>query len=74
MLYAPTGSFAPTRVQGCFLSDDEVNRIVTHVRQANPSTYDPDMRLQFRPVPLLPRQPSRPPRLLTASLCSLWAA
>lgn len=43
MLYAPTGSFAPTRVQGCFLSDDEVNSIVTHVRQANPSTYDPDI-------------------------------
>ena len=43
MLYAPTGSFTPTRVQGCFLSDDEVNRIVTHVRQANPSTYDPDV-------------------------------
>jgi len=43
MLYAPTGSFAPTRVQGCFLSDDEVNRIVTHVKQANPSTYDPDI-------------------------------
>ena len=43
MLYAPTGSFAPTRVQGCFLSDDEVNRIVAHVKQANPSTYDPDI-------------------------------
>ena len=43
MLYAPTGSFTPTRVQGCFLSDDEVNRIVDHVRKANPSTYDPDI-------------------------------
>ena len=43
MLYSPTGSFAPTRVQGCFLSDDEVNRIVTHVKQANPCTYDPDI-------------------------------
>ena len=43
MLYLPTGSFAPTRVQGCFLSDDEVNRIVKHVRDANPSTYDPDI-------------------------------
>ena len=43
MLYLPTGSFAPTRVQGCFLSDEEVNRIVTHVRDANPSTYDPDI-------------------------------
>ena len=43
MLYLPTGSFAPTRVQGCFLSDEEVNNIVTHVRAANPSTYDPDI-------------------------------
>ena len=43
MLYLPTGSFAPTRVQGCFLSDEEVNNIVTHVRNANPSTYDPDI-------------------------------
>ena len=43
MLYLPTGSFAPTRVQGCFLSDDEVNRIVKHVKDANPSTYDPNI-------------------------------
>ena len=43
MLYLPTGSFAPTRVQGCFLSDEEVNRIVDHVRAANPASYDPDI-------------------------------
>ena len=43
MLYLPTGSFAPTRVQGCFLSDEEVNRIADHVRQANPCAYDPDV-------------------------------
>jgi S-DNA-T family DNA segregation ATPase FtsK/SpoIIIE len=43
MLYLPTGSFAPTRVQGCFLSDEEVNKIVDHVRRANPATYDPDI-------------------------------
>ncbi len=43
MLYLPTGSFAPTRVQGCFLSDEEVNQIAKHVREANPSTYDPDV-------------------------------
>ena len=43
MLYLPTGSFAPTRIQGCFLSDEEVNRIADHVRQANPSTYDPNV-------------------------------
>ena len=38
-----SGAFAPTRVQGCFLSDEEVNRIVKHVRDANPSVYDPDI-------------------------------
>ena len=43
MLYLPTGAFAPTRVQGCYLSDEEVNRIVKHVRDANPSTYDPNI-------------------------------
>ena len=43
MLYAPTGSFSPTRVQDCFLSDDEVNRIAKHVKEANPSTFDPDI-------------------------------
>ena len=43
MLYLPTGAFAPIRIQGCFLSDEEVNRIADHVRQANPSTYDPDI-------------------------------
>ena len=40
MLYLPTGSFAPTRVQGCFLSDEEVNRVVADVRKANPCVYD----------------------------------
>ena len=43
MLYLPTGSFAPTRLQGCYLSDDEVNRIAADVKRANPSTYDPDI-------------------------------
>ncbi len=43
MLYLPTGSFAPTRVQGCFLSDEEVNAVVADVRTNNPSTYDQDI-------------------------------
>lgn len=51
MLYLPTGAFAPTRVQGCFLSDEEVNRIVKHVRDANPSTYDPDILEKWKRSP-----------------------
>ncbi|MDO5434996.1 MAG: DNA translocase FtsK, partial [Clostridia bacterium] len=43
MLYLPTGAFAPTRIQGCYLSDGEVNRTVQQVRENNPSTYDPNI-------------------------------
>ena len=41
MLYMPTGEFTPIRVQGCFLSDDEVNRITDFIRESCPATYDP---------------------------------
>jgi S-DNA-T family DNA segregation ATPase FtsK/SpoIIIE len=35
MLYAPIGSSKPQRVQGCFVSDDEVERIVDFIRRKN---------------------------------------
>ena len=41
MLYMPTGEFTPIRVQGCFLSDPEVNRITDFIRENCPSDYDP---------------------------------
>ena len=41
MLYLPTGDFAATRVQGCFLSDPEVNRITDFIRENCPADYDP---------------------------------
>ena len=41
MLYMPTGEFTPIRVQGCFLSDGEVNRITDFIRENCPATYDP---------------------------------
>ncbi len=43
MLYMPTGEFAPTRVQGCFLSDPEVNRITDFIRENCPADYDPQV-------------------------------
>ncbi len=41
MLYMPTGEFTPIRVQGCFLSDPEVNRITDFIRENCPADYDP---------------------------------
>ncbi|MCR5481775.1 MAG: DNA translocase FtsK [Clostridia bacterium] len=36
MLYSPRGSGKPLRVQGTFISDDEVNRIIEHVKSQAP--------------------------------------
>jgi len=35
MLYAPLGFGKPFRVQGCFVSDEEVARVVAYVKAAN---------------------------------------
>lgn len=43
MLYMPTGEFTPIRVQGCFLSDDEVNRITEFIRENCEAEYDPNV-------------------------------
>jgi len=41
MLYLPTGEFAAIRIQGCFLSDGEVNHITDFIRDNCPADYDP---------------------------------
>ena len=43
MLYKPMGSFTPTRIQGCFLSDDEVNEVTEFIRSTCPAEYDPEI-------------------------------
>jgi len=40
MLFSPMGSSSPTRVQGCFVSDDEVAAIVHYVSQQQEASYD----------------------------------
>ncbi len=47
MLYQPTGDFTPTRVQGCYLSDDEVNDITDFIRSNCPGSYDPNVMEQL---------------------------
>ncbi len=43
MLYAPQGASKPTRVQGCFVSDEEVQRIVDYVRGQHKVEYNEDV-------------------------------
>lgn len=41
MLFSPVGSSKPTRVQGCFVSDEEIERVVTYINSAGaPPQYD----------------------------------
>lgn len=40
MLYLPIGSSKPTRVQGCFISDEEVDRLVAFIKSQGESQYD----------------------------------
>ena len=42
MLYAPVGAAKPQRVQGCFVSDQEVERVVDFIKEG------PDPRLRQR--------------------------
>ncbi len=40
MLFAPMGSSSPTRIQGCYVSDDEVEAIVKFVSSQQNAIYD----------------------------------
>ena len=47
MLYLPTGEFTPIRVQGCFMSDGEVNRVTDFIREHSEADYDPNVMEQL---------------------------
>ena len=40
MLFNPVGASKPTRVQGCFISDSEVENVVNHIKTQAQTTYN----------------------------------
>lgn len=40
MLYSPIGASKPVRVQGCFISDEEVEELCSYVKKQGESQYD----------------------------------
>lgn len=40
MLFSPVGASKPTRVQGCFISDSEVESVVEHIKSQAQSDYN----------------------------------
>lgn len=47
MLWFPLGSGKPLRVQGCFISDEEVTAVVSSVKQNSTADYDDDIMEQI---------------------------
>ena len=43
MLYAPLGGGKPQRIQGCFVSDGEVEEVVKFVKQSGQADYDQEI-------------------------------
>ncbi len=43
MLYAPIGSGKPLRVQGCFVTDEEVEAVASYVKESYEVTYNKDV-------------------------------
>ncbi|MBQ9915420.1 MAG: DNA translocase FtsK, partial [Clostridia bacterium] len=43
MLFAPVGSSKPTRLQGAFISDKEVERVVEFIKKGSTARYDEDI-------------------------------
>lgn len=43
MLYLPMGENVPTRIQGCFIDDNEIKRIIDYVCKQQAAHYDSEM-------------------------------
>ena len=39
MLYLPPGTSLPTRVHGAFVSDEEVHKVVSRLKESGPPNY-----------------------------------
>lgn len=43
MLYAPLGEGKPTRVQGCFISSDEIEAVISHIKETSTPEYNEEI-------------------------------
>ncbi len=47
MLYYPVGEAKPVRIQGCYLSDTEIERVVTSIKSTNSSEYSDEVQQEI---------------------------
>ncbi|MDO4270256.1 MAG: DNA translocase FtsK [Eubacteriales bacterium] len=43
MLYAPLGEGKPLRVQGCFISSDEIEAVIAHIKETSTAEYNEEI-------------------------------
>ncbi len=47
MLFSPVGSNKPNRIQGCFVSDEEVEAVVDYIKGDHSADYDDDVMVEI---------------------------
>ena len=47
MLYAPLGQGKPKRVQGCFITDDEVQEVASFIKRTNAADYSDEVMAEI---------------------------
>ena len=47
MLFRPVGANKPSRIQGCFVSDEEVERVVEFVKSGGKASYDDNVLIEI---------------------------
>ncbi len=47
MLYAPLGQGKPKRVQGCFITDDEVQEVASFIKRSNTAEYSDEVMAEI---------------------------
>ena len=47
MLFRPVGANKPNRIQGCFVSDEEVERVVEFVKNSGKANYDDNIMIEI---------------------------
>jgi len=56
MLFSPIGSTKPKRLQGCFVSDSEVERVVEFIKKSASANYDDDIMVEIERQAALEKQ------------------
>lgn len=58
MLFSPVGSQKPTRIQGCFVSDSEIESVVNFVKKAQEAGYDKNIAEEIEKNAIAEKSPS----------------